>query len=303
MQAESNEKDGVYMPSKEFLSRRGSVWERTSFEGKAFPALRTEMENTVVSELKRYEDVTWEEGSVGGITGKWIRPAKPSGKLLYYVHGGGFTLGSSGIPMPFLLELSHRLGITCFSADYRLAPEHVFPAAPEDAFAGYQALLALGYAPERIIVCGESAGATLSLDIPLMAKAAGIPAPKAVIAMSPVTDATQVQNGKVLDGLDAADAVMDVYAPGHDKADPLISPALGDLDGYPSVFISVGGTEILLQDALIFTNAAAKAGADVRLHVGKEMIHTYPLDLWDYPEAMIAFEEIQLFIRQQLNLK
>jgi len=263
---------------------------------------RADMEAMAVADVKDYASVRWEAGSAGEITGKWVRPDDPTGDLLYYIHGGGFTHGSSGIPLPFLMELSHRTGITCFSADYRLAPEHTFPAAPEDAFAGYRGLLAMGYAPERIIVCGESAGATLSLDIPLMAKAAGLPLPKAVIALSPVTDATQSAGGTVLEGLDPADKVFETYAPGHDRADPLISPALGDLDGFPAVFLSAGGTEILLQDALVFAGAAARQGVDVRLHVGKEMIHTYPLDLWDYPEAMTAFEEIELFVRQQFGL-
>ena len=85
------------------------------------------------------------------------------------------------------------------------------------------------------------------------------------------------------------------------KADPLISPALGDLTGFPPTFLSVGGTEILLKDSLTFARNAAKAGCDVRLHVGKDMIHTYPLDLWDYPEAMTAFEEMELFVRQILR--
>lgn len=286
------------MPSQAFQNRKGSIWERTPFTGKSLPELRAIMEAGVLAELRPYEDVTWASGTAGRISGKWVRPKAPSGKLLYYVHGGGFTLGSSGIPMPFLLELSHRLHITCFSADYRLAPEHTFPAAPEDAFAGYQALLDLGYRPEDIILCGESAGATLSLDIPLMAKAAGVPCPAAVIAMSPVTDATAALDGTVLEGLDGPDKIYEVYAPGQDVSHPLISPALGDLEGFPPVFLSVGGTEILLQDSLIFAKAAAKAGVDVHLHVGKDMIHTYPLDLWDYPEAMTAFEELELFIRQ-----
>ena len=289
------------MPSKEFLNRRGSIWERTSFEGKSFPQLRAEMDAAVVAELRPYDDVTWESGSAGALSGKWVHPKNPSGDLIYYIHGGGFTLGSSGIPMPFLMELSHRLGVTCFSADYRLAPEHTFPAAPEDAFEGYKGLLALGYAPERIVVCGESAGATLSLVIPLMAKEAGVPVPRAIIALSPVTDATAPPQGTVLEGLDEGDRVMEVYAPGADRADPRISPALGDLTDYPPVFLSAGGSEVLLRDALIFAEAASKAGADVRLHVGKDMIHTYPLDLWDYPEAMVAFEEIELFARQQLR--
>ena len=286
------------MPSQEFLHRKGSVWERYDFFGKPFAQARADMEAMAIEDVKSYDDVTWEPGAAGNISGKWVRPAHPTGDLIYYIHGGGFTHGSSGIPLPFLLELSHRTGVTCFSADYRLAPEHVFPAAPEDAFAGYRALLALGYAPERIIVCGESAGATLSLDVALMAKQAGVPAPKGIIALSPVTDAAQTPDGTVLEGLAPPDEVFSVYAPNHPTTDPLISPARGDLAGFPDVFLSAGGSEILLQDALIFAAAAAKAGADVRLHVGREMIHTYPLDLWDYPEAMTAFEEIELFIRQ-----
>lgn len=288
------------MPSKEFLARPGSVWERTSFEGKDLPMIRQEMEALAISGLRQYSDVTWEAGSCGPLSGKWVRPQTASSRVVYYIHGGGFTLGSSAIPLPFLLELSHRLGVTCFSADYRLAPEHTFPAAPDDAFAGYKALLEMGYDPADIIVCGESAGATLSLDVPLMAKRDGVPAPRAVVALSPVTDATPKRNDTVLEGLNGPDEVMEVYAPGHDKADPLISPALGDLTGYPPVFLSVGSTETLLADSLTFTRNAANAGCDVHLHVGRDMIHTYPLDLWDYPEAMAAFDEIELFIRQQL---
>lgn len=290
------------MPSKAFLQRPGSVWERTSFEGKQFPEIRSEMEALALSGLRSYDDVTWEAGTAGEISGKWIRPAKPTGDLIYYIHGGGFTLGSSGIPLPFLMELSHRLGVTCFSADYRLAPEHTFPAAPEDAFAGYKALLELGYDANRIIVCGESAGATLSLVVAELAKQAGVPAPRGVIAMSPVTDTTAPSDATVLEGLDGTDTVMNTYAPGWDRSDYRISPALGDLTDFPPVFLSVGSTEILLRDALIFTRNAANAGGDVRLHVGRGMIHTYPLDLWDYPEAMTAFEEIELFVRQLLGL-
>ena len=286
------------MPSQEFLNRRGSIWERTSFEGKTFPQLREEMEENVLKDLKKYDDVLWEPGEAGGIRGKWIRPMNPSGKLLYYVHGGGFTLGSSAIPMPFLLELARRLKITCFSADYRLAPEYTFPAAPEDAMAGYQGLLDLGYKAENIILCGESAGATLVLALPMMAKEAGLPIPAGVIALSPVTDATAPAEGTVLEGLDDSDAVFEVYAPGWDRSDYRISPAKGDLAGFPPVFLSAGGDEVLMKDSLIFASAAARAGVDVRLHIGKEMIHTYPLDLWDYPEAMTAFEEITLFTKQ-----
>ena len=290
------------MPSKEFQNRPGSVWERYSFDGKPFDVIRKEMEELAIAGVKTYPDVTWEEGNAGTICGKWIRPAEPNGKLIYYVHGGGFTTGSSGIPLPFLMEVAHRLGVTCFSADYRLAPEEPFPAAPEDVYAGYLALLDMGYAPGDMILSGESAGGTLVLDVPLLAKRDGVPVPAGIVAMSPVTDMTQVLNETVLEGLDDPDELFKIYAPGYDKADPIVSPALGDLKDYPVTFLIAGGAETLMQDTLIFATAAAKAGNDVRIHIGKDMIHTYPLDFWDYPEAMTAFEEIVLFIRQILAL-
>ena len=289
------------MPSKEFFNRPGSIWERYDVPNHSIEEARREMDEIVVSELRCYEDVRWESGTCGALSGKWAYAADPSGYVLYYIHGGGFTHGSSGIAMPFILELCHRLSLNAFSADYRLAPEYTFPAAPEDARKGYQGLLDLGYAPDHIIVCGESAGATLTLDMPYLAREAGLEAPLALIALSPVTDATAALNETVLEGLSNPNEIYDIYAPGHDISDPLISPALGDLAGFPPVFLSVGTTEPLLQDALIFTKNASLAGCDVRLHVGREMIHTYPLDLWDYPEAMEAFEEIGLFIRQRIS--
>lgn len=292
------------MPSKEFINRKGSVWEQYSFEGKDMPTIRREMEEFVIRNLRNYGDVKWEEGTCGNFCGKWIRPAIPAGNLLYYIHGGGFTLGSSGIPLPFLMEISHRLGLTCFSLDYRLAPEHPFPAAPEDVFSAYCELLKIGYSPEHIVVCGESAGATLSLVLLHQVKSAGLSLPAAVVSMSPVTDAVSGpdrNSDRVLDGLPSIDQVWEVYAPGADLADPCLSPARGDLSGFPPVFLSVGGNEPLLADSLAYTKNAALAGTDIHLHVGGSMIHTYPLDLWDYPEAMDAFEEIELFIRQCLR--
>lgn len=293
------------MPSKEFFNRRGSIWERTPFEGKTMPELRAEMDKVVMEELVLPSGVTVEDGVCGGIPGRWVHPAKPSDRVVYYIHGGGFTLGSSGIPMPYLVELSHRLGVHCFSVDYRLAPEHPFPAAPSDSFAAYQGLLELGYRPENIAVSGESAGATLSLVLLHQCREKTLPYPACVLAMSPVTDArpsTQRDSKHVLDGLPDTDHVWAQYAPGADLTDPRISPALGDLTGYPPVFLSAGGAEALVVDSLIYTEQAVGAGMDIQLKVGRDMIHTYPLDFQDYPEAMEAFEQIVSFLQHQLNL-
>lgn len=291
------------MPSQEFLNRRGSIWERTDFIGRPFSELREEMDARVMSELVVPEGVTVTSGEVAGVPGRWANTNKGTGRLLLYIHGGGFTLGSSGVAMPYVTELVRRFDADSFSPDYRLAPEHRFPINIDDCWAVYTELLKT-YKPENIIFSGESAGATIILALLHLCKQNGVPYPKAVVPLSPVTDAVQeAQNDEaVIEGLDAGPAIWDMYCPGADLRDPRISPALGDLSGFPPVFVLAGGAETLMVDSLIFAANAAKAGVDVQLKIGKDMIHTYPLDFLDYPEAKEAFEEISLFVKTQWGL-
>ncbi len=293
------------MPSQEFLNRPGSIWERTSFAGKTLPELRAEMDAQVMRELRLPPGVTVRDGSVAGVPGKWAESEHKSGKFLLYLHGGGFTLGSSGIAMPYVTELAHRFGLSTFSPDYRLAPDHVFPAGVEDCIAVYQGILEMGWKGEDIILSGESAGATLCLVLLHLIKREGLPYPKAVVALSPVTDAvpeTERGQKQVLDDLPDTDEVWRVYAPGADLTDVRISPARGDLSGFPPVYLNAGGAEALMADALLFADCAARAGVDIQLKIGKDMIHTYPLDFLDYPEAREAFEQISLFLQTQWGL-
>lgn len=289
------------MPSQEFLNRRGSIWERTDFAGRPLPEIRREMDERVMRELNVPEGVTVTDGEVAGVPGRWANTDRGTGRLLIYYHGGGFTLGSSGVALPYVTELVRRFGADSFSPDYRLAPEHTFPANIDDCWAVYTGLLEAGWKPENIIWSGESAGATICLALLHLCKARGVPYPKAVIPLSPVTDAVgQSKNDEaVIEGLDAGDAIWQIYCPGHDLRDPLISPALGDLTGFPPVFLLAGGAEALMIDSIIFAKNAAGQGVDIQLKIGKDMIHTYPLDYLDYPEAREAFEEISLFCAAQ----
>ncbi|MBP2652490.1 MAG: Alpha/beta hydrolase fold-3 domain protein [Firmicutes bacterium] len=296
------------MPSKEFLNRPGSIWERYKFEGKSQDVIRREMEEQLLEAYLAPTGVSWETGECGGISGKWIVPSQENSSVFLYIHGGGFTLGSSGIPLPFLCQLAARLKLRCFSVDYRLAPENPFPAGLEDCLAAYEGLLARGYSPEQIAVGGESAGATLSLALVHQLKATGRPIPKAVIAISPVVDATPKQSeasqfGKVLDSLPGIEEIMAVYAPGADLSDPRISPIKGDFTDFPALFVIAGGAEALCSESLELADVCSRAGGDVKLLVGRDMIHTYPLDFADYPEAAEAFEEIVLFLRNKLKQK
>ncbi len=289
------------MPSQEFLNRRGSIWERTDFAGRPFPELRREMDARVMEELQVPESVEVHEGTVAGVPGRWANTNRGTGRFLLYIHGGGFTLGSSGVALPYVTELARRFGADSFSPDYRLAPEYRFPTNIEDCWNVYTALLADGWKPENIIWSGESAGATICLALLHLCKERGVPYPKAVIPLSPVTDAVgQSENDEaVIEGLDSGDAIWNMYCPGQDLRDVRISPANGDLSGFPPVFLLAGGAEALMIDSLIFTKNAAKQGVDVQLKIGKDMIHTYPLDFLDYPEAREAFEEISLFCAAQ----
>lgn len=292
------------MPSKEFSERKGSVWERYSFEGKPWEVVRKEMDEIAMSEVTIPKNISITKGEVAGIPGKWAKMDQKQEDFLLYIHGGGFTSGSSGIAMPFVTKLMEEVGLDSFSPDYRLAPEHVFPASVEDCLSIYKELLRMGYEPEHIIVAGESAGATLSLVLLLQCKAENLPFPKAVIAMSPVTDARAEvgrSSNKVLDDLPDTAQVWNLYAPGQNLANPYISPALGNLKGMPPVFLLAGGAEPLRVDSIQYAINSVEAGNDVLLKIGKDMIHTYPLDLYMYPEAMEAFEEIVMFAKQQLK--
>ncbi|MCD8116027.1 MAG: alpha/beta hydrolase [Oscillospiraceae bacterium] len=288
------------MPSKEFENRRGSIWERTSFFDRPFPEVREEMDKVVLSELKVPSGARIEEGECGGIHGYWVKTDAPADKFIYYVHGGGFTLGSSVIALPFLCQMASKYNINSFSIDYRLAPEHCFPAGIEDSCAGYRGLLELGYKAENIVISGESAGANFALVLPLRFRKMDLPFPGALVAMSPLVDMrpTSQPKNEVIHDLPEADGTLSMYAPGEKTDNPEISPILGNLEGFPPTFLIAGGAEELCPHSTKMAAKLAESGCEVKLLVGKDMIHTYPLDCLDHPEAMNAFEEIALFIQQ-----
>ena len=291
------------MPSPEFLQRPGSIWEVYPYEGKSFPQIRAEMEDIAVKTCRPPRDVRWEEGECGGVKGKWVYPAERRDGMILYIHGGGFILGSSGISLPFLTELAQVLHIAAFSVDYALAPEHPFPAPQNDVLAAYQGLLDMGIPGEQIILAGESAGATLCLTLAQMVREKHLFPPRAIVAMSPVTDCTVPGGEKILEALPDTAEAMALYAPGRDPADPLVSPIYGDLENFPPTLLIAGGAEPRRADSLRMAEALIQAGSEAELLVGKDMIHTYPLDFADYPEAAEAFSEIAAYIRIKLGLE
>ena len=252
--------------------------------------------------------VTAQGLSFEGIHAEWIQPENPvKDKVLLYIHGGGFISGSC---------LTHRMHVAKFAKscqlrsllfDYRLAPEHPFPAALDDCIIAYQWLLKHGYQSQDIVVGGESAGATLTLSLLLALKKDAIPLPAAAFSISPVTDlscqAASFQYNAKHDvaPMGSWDVWTNMYIAGNDVKNPLLSPQFGDYTGIPPLYICVGTHEIHLDDCVQVAENAKRQGVDVTLRKWSGMIHAFPLLAPLFPEATRALSEIDAFIVKHIS--
>ncbi|MFM0738449.1 alpha/beta hydrolase [Paraburkholderia xenovorans] len=240
--------------------------------------------------------------------GEWLERTggmSVGGPVVLYCHGGGYYFCSPRTHRSIVFPLATRADAPVFSLDYRLAPEHRFPAALEDATAAYRQLLADGIAPESIVMAGDSAGGGLALATLLALRDAGTPLPAGCLLFSPWTDlaasgATISSN----DGLDpmfsgAAIALAAKLYLGDTPADhPLASPVYADLRGLPPLFIMAGSTEVLLDDSRRIADNARAAGVECEFEVWKKMPHVWPLFAPFIPEANRALERAATFVRR-----
>src|SRR5258708_5929544 len=220
---------------------------------------------------------------LSGIPAEKITPAGAApGKALLYLHGGGHVIGSLKSHRHLVSRLAVAAGITAFHLDYRLAPEHPYPAALEDAVKAYKQILASGIAPGDIVVGGESAGGNLATALLLKARELGLPQPAGLYLLSPWLDMTTAgqsyQKVGARDPIITREGIEMVSAAylGRQAAHPLTSPVRADPSGLPPMLIQVGSEEVLLSDSLSFANHAAMAGIVVTLHVWPEMPHPAP---------------------------
>jgi monoterpene epsilon-lactone hydrolase len=214
-------------------------------------------------------DVRTTPGDLGGIPVIFIDIAdvEPRGTI-FHIHGGGFALGSATGSVGLASSLARKTGMRAVSADYRLAPEHPYPAALQDITAAYRALVEQAGSADHIVVSGESAGGNLAIELLIAGQADGLTMPAAALLLSPMTDLTMT--GTSYAGKADADPAISArairtraadYLAGTDTdpADPLVSPIFADLSGLPPLLIQAGSHEVLLDDA---TRLAAKAAAD-----------------------------------------
>mgnify|MGYP001286115214 CR=1 FL=1 len=229
-----------------------------------------------------------EDATIGGIPGVRLRPdgARPDARLLY-IHGGGYVLGSAGAFTNFAGQIAARVGVEMFIPDYRLAPEHPFPAAIDDVLAAYRGLVAEGGG--QIAVAGDSAGGGLTLallSILTTAKGKGLPPPVGAAVMSPWTDlaltGASMETRAEADPIfmrDMLEAFAALYLQGRDAADPEASPLYARLEGLPPIRIDVGDDEILLDDSMRYAAWARAAGVDVTLAIWEGMPHVFQSSL------------------------
>jgi acetyl esterase/lipase len=243
-----------------------------------------------------------------GVPTEWLIPPGPSPRaVILYLHGGAWTLGWTNIHRRLVAHLARAASCRALAVDYRLAPEHPFPAALEDCLAGYRWLLARGTAPQDMVIAGDSAGGNLTLATLMSLRDAGDPLPAAAVCLSPATDlaGTGESFRTVKDPTQTAEFVLGMvrhYAGSHDVKSPQLSPHYGDFRGLPPLLVHVGTNELLLSDSTRLAEKARAAGVDVTLVVWPEMWHVWHLAAPSVPEAREAIDAVGAFIRERLRL-
>ncbi len=231
------------------------------------------------------------------------------GKVLLHLHGGGFFAGSIKSYRHVVSRFAVAGGVTAYHLDYRLMPEHPFPAALDDAMAAYKQLLSLGIAPADLVVGGDSAGGNLAVALLLKAREEDLPQPAGLYLLSPWLDLTA--SGGSYDRVGVRDPIISreeiislarIYLDGKPD-NPLTSPARANPAGLPPMLFQVSGEEALLSDSLNFANRAALAGVELRLHVWPEMPHAWPIFHPFIRAGLIAIEEAGQWMRQRLAAK
>lgn len=239
------------------------------------------------------------------VKGEWVSPrdGSKSEPVVYYLHGGGYISGSAKSCRPITVTLARHLKTRLFGLDYRLAPEHRFPAGLDDAVAGYRWLLSQGIDPQSIAVVGDSAGGGMTLALALRLREAGEPLPGCLVCLSPWTDMTSESASLAANSeRDAMFVAEDIeryasaYLGDHSRRDPLASPLLADLRGLPPTLIQVGRDEVLVDDAQNLHRKILAAGGPSELHIYDDVPHGWHYGAPFVPETLKALQEVADFI-------
>ena len=254
------------------------------------------------------EGMRIEAAAVSGLPGEWIdATAERAGRTLFYLHGGCYNIGSVAAYRPLIARLCSAMEARALAIDYRLAPEHPFPAAVDDALAAYRGLLVSGTEPASIVIAGDSAGGGLALATLLAVRDAGDPLPGAAFCISPWVDLSL--SGESAQTRAAADPIIDPasasaaarrYLGSSDARTPLASPLYAELGGLPQMLLQVGDSEVFLDDARRLATKAKAAGVDTTLDVWPEMVHVWHIFAAMVPEGQQAIDRAGDWVRSRV---
>jgi len=255
------------------------------------------------------DDITWEAVDSDGVPAEWVVPHDcEAGRVIVYFHGGGYASGTIESNRGLCSHIARATRARVLSVGYRLAPEHRFPAAVDDAVASYRFVLSQGYAPHNVGFGGDSSGAGLMLGALVALRDAGAALPAAAVGICPWTDLTL--SGETVDANRDKDPMVrasvlnlmaDAYLGEADPQSPAASPLFADLTGLPPLLIQVGTAELLLDDSRRFADRARAAGVDVTLDVWDDMIHVWHAFADMLPEGREALARIGSYVDEHLR--
>ena len=271
---------------------------------------RAQFEKIAGTFLVRATGVEVEQTQIAGVDVDWLRPKNARKDTVFlYLHGGAYVMGSPRTHRQLVSHTVRAAGVVAVLPDYRLAPEHPFPAAIDDAVAVYRGLLESGFKPEDIIISGDSAGGGLSVATLLQLRHAGLPMPAAAVLLSPFLDVTGSGESATTRAdrdpwFNIADlhVVAGYYCPDEsDWQNPLVSPVFANVAGLPPMLIHVGDDEILLSDSTRLAAKLEAEGIEVELEVWPHMWHVFQMFIRKMPESGAAVRKIAQYIDRRFS--
>jgi monoterpene epsilon-lactone hydrolase len=255
---------------------------------------------------RRATPIAMEPVTIDGVRATWFgEPALSRKGTLLYLHGGAWCLHLPAVYRRLATALVELTGMRVLLVDYRLAPEHPFPAGVDDCFAAYRWLVDQGYRNRPLALAGDSAGGNLSLVTLMRARDALLPLPDCAALLSPATDLTMSSASARYNGYAdpmfspaAKDLVPDTYCPGQDLVNPLLSPLFGNWNGLPPLLFHAGSTEMLLDDSIRAQDRARAAGVDAEIEVWIGLPHVFHVFSW-IPESRLGLRAVADFILEK----
>jgi acetyl esterase/lipase len=293
------------MPSKGFEKVLELLREQVTQESQPLEQQRAEYEK-IAKLFKLEQDIICRTVQLDHLSAEWIIPPTViNERVVLYLHGGGYVLGSMNTHREMVSRISRASEAKALLLEYRLAPEHPHPAAVEDSVAAYKWLLGEGFDPSRIVIAGDSAGGGLTVATAVVLRDRGEPLPAALVCISPWVDLEAIGESMTtkadVDPIVQRDGILEMtkaYLGGKDPRTPLAAPLYANLAGLPPMLIHVGESETLLDDSIRLKEKAMVAGVDVNLELWEDMFHVWHYFAAMMPEGQKAIDDIGKFIRE-----